>query len=192
MTQRAHSHDEALADLSRAVDDAAAFFAAAADQLCDGHQTARDVISHLVFWHREYVCIVWALATGRRHWFRTGSFASLNAQATQEFRREPLAALAGRLRHRQQQLVKALRRLPDWTIDFPLKQGGQFCTIADRVAAIESHIRSHLSRLQAEDRRRMRELSPAGSLDDLTVERYGFTRSTDWDNGLADLGTRQR
>jgi hypothetical protein len=40
------------AELDRAAADAAAFFMCASENLRDEHQSARDVISHLVFWHR--------------------------------------------------------------------------------------------------------------------------------------------
>ena len=141
-------HEQLLAQLNDTVADAVAFFNAADEDLFDGYQTAREVLSHFVFWHSEYVGIVWALVTGRQPSLLYGTFAELNARATQQYNDESLPVLAERLAHRQGQLAKALRRLPDWGIDFPIKQIGRDENVASRVVSIESHIRNHVARLR--------------------------------------------
>ncbi|MEW5986427.1 MAG: DinB family protein [Chloroflexota bacterium] len=134
--------------LNQTVNEAAALFSAADESLCDGHQTARQVLSHLVFWHREYVQILRALLRGREPLLQSGSFAALNAQAACEFSDQSLPALAGRLTELQAQLDGLARQLPDWTADFPVKRGGRHWSIEARLCTIESHIRNHLVALQ--------------------------------------------
>jgi hypothetical protein len=41
---------------------------------------------------------------------------------------------------------------PDWSVDFPVKQGGRCQSIARRVPGIEQHVRGHIKRLRRADR----------------------------------------
>lgn len=134
--------------LNQTVREAAAFFSTADEGLYDGHQTARQVLSHLVFWHREYVQVLRALLRGREPALQNGSFASLNALAAYELRHETLPDLAERLTELQAQLDGLVRELPDWTADFPVKRGGRHWSIEARLDTIESHVRNHLTALQ--------------------------------------------
>jgi hypothetical protein len=138
----------ALADLDRAVRDAAAFFAQVDEALADEHQTAREVLAHFVFWHREYGRIVRALAKGRAPNLREGKFREFNAQATREFVTAPLPVLTQRLQDSQKRLQRALVALPDWDVNFPIKTGTKFTRVAIRVPQITAHIRNHVTRLQ--------------------------------------------
>ena len=70
-----------LGKLANTVSGAALFLAEADESLNDGHQTAREVLSHILFWHREYVAIVQALLEGHPPDLRHGTFAALNAPA---------------------------------------------------------------------------------------------------------------
>ena len=148
--------EELLAMLDETVAEAVEFFGSTDEQAYDGYQTAREVLSHLAFWHSAYVAIVWALATKREPPLFAGTFAELNARAAQELCAEPMQALAERLAHRQKQLAKALRRLPDWSIDFPVKTGGAFESVEERVLDIERHIRNHMCRMQRALKREIR------------------------------------
>jgi len=129
-----------LTTLNLTSGDAAAFFAQVDEALSDLHQTARQCLSHLVFWHREYVNIARDLLAGRQPGLRHGNFKSLNAQASQEFQDESLPELAG--------LLVDLRALPDSQPHFPLKQGGHPWRVVDLVPRIEAHIRNHVDRLK--------------------------------------------
>ena len=148
--------EQLLQKLDETVAQAAELFSSADESLCDGHHTAREVLSHLVFWHQEYAAIIESLADGRSPVLRHGAFADLNAQATRAYQTMSLLVLSHRLLSTQDRLDVALRRLPDWTINFPVKAGGRFWSVADRVTAIESHIRNHVYRL-----RRIQRHSPA-------------------------------
>jgi hypothetical protein len=144
----------ALARLDRAVADAVAFFADADKTLADGHQAARDVLSHFVFWHREYVRIVRALVAGRPPRLRSGKFREMNAQATREFKRVSLLQLAKQFGQLQPLLERLLLALPDWRIGFPIKAGGKRTPVAERVPQITAHIGNHIARLRRAQRRR--------------------------------------
>jgi hypothetical protein len=137
-----------LPALERSVSDAVAFFARADEALCEGQQSARAVLSHLVFWHSAYVGIAWALVTQRRPPLFTGTSHELNARATEAFRSESMETLCEMLAYRQKQLVRALCRLPDWSVNFPVKEGGQTVPVERRLYQIDAHIRGHVMRLK--------------------------------------------
>ena len=71
-------HDRLLSDLCDNVSAAANFFMRVDENLFDGHQTAREVLSHLVFWHHEYCEISQALLLGEMPTLLAGSLALLN------------------------------------------------------------------------------------------------------------------
>lgn len=148
MTARPGQWEATLQTLNHTVADAAQFFSQVDEAVVDEHQTAREVISHLVFWHREYVRVAWALVEGCPPELRSGKFRELNALAAEDYKSESLPALATRLARLQWQLDRALRRLPDPSVNFPVKQGGSFWRARDRLPTIESHIRNHVRRLK--------------------------------------------
>lgn len=146
--RKAQSRQSALVGLGRVVADAVTFFADADESLADEHQTAREVLSHFVFWHREYVRIVRALAKRQAPRLREGKFREFNAQATREFAFESLPALVKRFDRLQSQLERALRALPDWESNFPIKSSGKYTSVAERVPQIAAHIGNHVARLR--------------------------------------------
>ncbi len=148
MAERVLCRERMLASLDGAVMEAANFFRDLDESLSDGNQTAHEVLSHLVFWHREYVNVARALAECRQPTLRAGTFAQLNAQAYREFERYPMHELADCLASLQEQLVWLLQQLSYWRMDFPVKQGGHFWSVEDRIPSIEAHIRNHVVRLK--------------------------------------------
>ena len=141
-----------LASLNEIVAEACAFFLEADQDLFDGHQNAREILSHLVFWHREYVLIIKALKAGQQPRLKAGTYAELNSAATCEFLNTPMFDLAHKLRSYHDRLADELRPLANWNIDFPVKFGGRSDSVAGRLPAIESHIRSHVRRLKRAER----------------------------------------
>lgn len=154
MGRRKRRYESALGRPNQAVAEAMAYFASADEALSDGHQTARQVLAHLVFWHREYASIARAVASGREPALRVGGIAELNAEACREFEREPLSARAAQLASFQRALDRALGRLPHWRMDFPARLNGRPCSVEQRVPAIEAHIRAHLAALRRAARER--------------------------------------
>ena len=149
-----------LLALDRTVADAVDFFRRADPDLRDGGQSAREALSHLVFWHCAYVGTAWALATGRTPPLFTGKFHELNALATQRFECDTMDCLCDMLAHRQKQLARALRRLPNWDVDFPIKEESVPVPVWHRLHQVEAHIRAHVTRLKraAHQREREREM----------------------------------
>ena len=137
-----------LAALDHSVANAVALFGQIDEELGDGCQTARAVLSHLVFWHNANVAVAWALVTHRAPPFFTGPYIDLNAQATDALRSESMAALSQMLADRQRQFVRALSRLPDWGVDFPIKEGCQTVSAVRHLHDIDAHIRGHVMRLK--------------------------------------------
>ena len=48
----------------------------------------------------------------------------------------------------QKELDAIVRRLPDWTINFPIKSDSPPCSVGERLLEIEGHIRHHVLRLK--------------------------------------------
>jgi hypothetical protein len=146
MNEDALNRDQLLSNLDQTVGQAVAFFTNVEGGLFDGHQTARAVLSHLVFWHRAYCTVAQDLLQGTDLNLIKGSLAELNDQAACEFQAVPMPELAAWLGDLQNRLVNILRRLPDWQVNFPFKSGCRQTDVAGRITAINDHIHHHLAR----------------------------------------------
>ena len=153
MPQQQDQRQPALEELTDTVNKAVAFFVETEESLCDGYQSAREVLSHLVFWYREYVTIAQALVDGCPPELKKGTYAELNAEATCEFAGKTMEELAHQLDEYHKNLAETLLCLPDWGINYPVKYGGRLKSVAERLPEIESHIRNHVRRLQRAERR---------------------------------------
>ena len=153
MAQMCPEYEEKLDSLAQAVSTAAAYLGQVDECLSDGNQTARQVLSHLVFWHREYVSIAETLLDGRQPILRKETYAKLHAAAAHEFENKTMDDMAYLLLEYQAKLDQVLRRLPDWNIMYPVKYGGRLKSVTDRLTEMESHISHHLKRLQRAERR---------------------------------------
>ena len=142
-----------LVDLGSSIAAAANFFMNADENLFDGHQTAREVLSHLVFWHHEYCAITKALLHCEKPALRAGSLAVLNERATCKYQEHYMVDLAQLLGEEQKTLDLNLQRLEDWNVNFPLKKGNRKIDVAGRICSIDNHIRHHLARLERAYRR---------------------------------------
>lgn len=142
----------ALKALDAAVSEAAEFFSRSEPDLFDGHQTAVEVLSHLVFWHCEYAAIIRAIRKGAKPELCAGTFAELNAAAAREFAALPMDELTCMLLSRHEAFVKELKRVSDLSLDFPVKLGGRTKIIRDRVPQITVHIHNHVRRLKSAER----------------------------------------
>lgn len=148
MPERGDDREGALSALDGALAEAASFLTGVDPELDGGHQTAREVLCHFVFWHREYVTISQAFLDGRDPPLREETYAELNAQATVEFAGRSMDDLACMLRDLQKTFRSQLLALPDWSIDFPVKKGARPKCVTERVPAIENHLRGHIQRLR--------------------------------------------
>jgi len=144
----ATTQDALLQALDRSVTNITGFLVQVDDDFCDGYQTAREVLSHLLFWHREYVMITNALVNGSYPHLRQNTFVALNARATREFRSMSMQALCQDFLNLQRALAGNLRRLPDWDVGFPVKKRCRQVSATERVQLILDHIDSHLARLE--------------------------------------------
>lgn len=152
MSEGVNDRQRALDALDDAVDDAIAYLTEVDPDLDGGHQTAREVLCHFVFWHREYVAITRAMLTNRQLPLRCATYAKLNAEATKEFSEQSMTDLATSLSALQRTLSAQLLALPDWSVDFPAKEGARFKSVAERIANIEGHLRGHIKRLRRAER----------------------------------------
>lgn len=107
-----------------------------------------------MFWHRHYVRLLSALATGQAPPLPAESYPALNTRAYREFQSEAMPALAARLARYQRQVDRLRRSLPNPTVEFPLKQGSSCHRADDWIPRIAAHIRGHVLRLRRAERRR--------------------------------------
>ncbi len=136
-----------MAELRAAVNDAAAFLGGMDADFCDEHQSARQVLSHLVFWHREYVTILQALCRGQEPPLKSGKFRELNERATVEFQRVSMPTLARRFCRLQNELEQVVNGLPNPQVKWTFKQGStQFKPSEVWLTDIIAHIRNHTRR----------------------------------------------
>jgi hypothetical protein len=138
---------QALHALEEAVTGAVAFFRGANANLFDGHQTAHEVLAHLVFWQCEHLSIAQALLAGNSPELRAGTLAEINRCACDALRHSAVDALLARFVEQHAALAAALRAL-DWAEDFPLKQGGRPSPVEDRVYGLAEHIHRHVMQLR--------------------------------------------
>lgn len=140
--------DELLSDLNESVHHVSNFLGEVDEDLFDGYQSAREVLSHLVFWHREYHAIACALLLDEEPELRSGCLADLNRQATAEFQEETMEFLAEELLTAQRELHSVLTQLEDWDVNFPFKKGCRRIDVAGRIDFIINHLKHHLGRQQ--------------------------------------------
>jgi len=153
MNEDSLDREQLLSVLSEGVSLAAEFFTQVGEGLFDGHQTTREVLSHLVYWHREYCAISRALLLDVDPTLLTGSLAELNKRATSEFQEVGMLELAQHLVELQEKLAFNLLRLNDWNVNFPFKKGCRGTNVTGRICAIDTHIRRHLARQERAYRR---------------------------------------
>lgn len=137
-----------LSDLTDSIIEAANFFTNVDENFFDGHQTAREVLSHLLFWHHEYCTISLALQRGKKPTLLSGPLSLLNEQATCKYQEHSMTEMARCLIEEQKSLTLNLQRLEDWNINFPFKKGCRKIVVAGRISAITDHVRLHLVRQQ--------------------------------------------
>ncbi len=142
------SESESLEALHSTVMVAASFFSDVDENLSDGWQTARQILAHLVFWHREYARVIQAIADGEKPNLLTGKFRELNARAWQEFARTPMPALAQQFRKSQSELESAARQMRARETKFAFKQGSKPQRINYWLPRIEAHVRTHVVQLK--------------------------------------------
>ena len=153
MNENIKDRDRLLSALSEAVSLVTCFFTQSDGTLFDGHQTAREVLSHLVFWHREYVAVSRALLISDKPELLRGSLAEFNERATIEFQEKSMEELAHCLVELQTTLDSNLRHLKDWNVNFPFKKGCRGTDVSGRLSSIDAHIRHHLARQERAYRR---------------------------------------
>lgn len=148
MDTQVNLHADVLDKLNRTVLEAAAYFGALHENTFDGHDNAHAVLSQLVFWHEQYVAIARALVEGHQPQLNVGTFARLNEKASVLHAGSGMVMLAYQLSCAQRTLTELLSKLPNWSVDFPIKQDSPPCTVAERVDQIEQHIRQHVMRMR--------------------------------------------
>ncbi len=125
-----------------------AYFASVDENLSDGHQTAHGILAGLVFWHKQYVSIARALISGSTPDLLSGTYEGLNHNARQHALGTSMIMMAYNLSCEQREFAELVQQIPDWTVNFPVKQDSEPCSLSDRLVEIEASIRQHMHRLE--------------------------------------------
>lgn len=155
---QARSRHQVLKALDRVVASASAYLSALDENLSDGDQTVHQVLSHLVFWHREHATVIRAWANGRRPKLRIGKYRELNTLAYQEFKDVPMQTLARRLSYWQRILNDVARGMPATEIRFAFRQGSKPQELDYWLPRIHAHVEGHLIRLERVERKKQKAL----------------------------------
>lgn len=148
METRDLTRDELLNRLNHTVIEAAAFLVGADAHLSDGHTTAHGVLSQLVYWHEQYVSIARSLLEGRTPELKAGTYDHLNQVARCQFASASMTMLAFNLSCLQKELDAILRKFPDWSDNFPIKQDSEPESVSERLLEIDTQIRYFVHRLK--------------------------------------------
>ncbi len=140
--------ERALAALQEASAEAVGYFHQVDASLFDGYQNAHEVLAHLLFWQCEHITVAHALLAGQEPPLQSGTLAALNRRACRELKGLTMQQMTDQFAVQAEELDALLRRLPDWGIPFPIKQGGLKCTVEDRVFALATHIDKHVATLR--------------------------------------------
>lgn len=147
---------QVIADLDRTVEKAVQFFESADEHLLDGEQSAREVISHLVFWHGEYLRLITACADRCDPHPSSGMFRHYNAQATEMYARQSMPELARRFAKLHAELDCALNRLSNWRVTYPQKEGILKRSVHSHMHQVLVHVEGHITRLERAAKRKAR------------------------------------
>ncbi len=148
MTTTNKLREQVIDRLNRTVIEAAAYLAAADEGLSNGRQTAFGILAQLVFWHEQYVSVAGALLQGRQPNLKAGSFDRLNQVARSNYGGDSMTMLAYDLSCLQKEFAALVRKLPDWSVNFPIKQDSEPLSLEQRLVDIEQQIRWHIQSLK--------------------------------------------
>lgn len=154
MPKRTHSLEQVFAHMQCTAADAAMLFRNIDEQTDDGFQAARQVLAHLVFWHREYVKIARSALNGKPPELRHGTYSSLNALAHQEFRDRSMSNLTDQFMTLQSELIEISEALQSRRVKLPFKEGGQVLNLEDWLRRIQAHVLGHVRRFHRVERPR--------------------------------------
>ena len=140
--------EDILNRLNQTVIQSTAYFANVDPNLSDGHQTAHGILAGLVFWHKQYVAIARALIDGKTPDLLVGTYEGLNRNARQHALGTSMIMMAYNLSCEQREFAELVQQIPDWTINFPVKQDSEPCSLSDRLVEIEANVRQHMHRLE--------------------------------------------
>jgi hypothetical protein len=107
---------------------------------------AREVFSHIVFWHEEYARITQERLSHQEPQILPGTHIEINALAVEQYRELPVDALIDKLLTAQAGLLQMYEQAKDLRIAF--KQHGAVLPFSEMIDGTERHIRSHLERLK--------------------------------------------
>jgi len=107
---------------------------------------AREVFSHIVFWHEEYARITQERLSNQEPRLLPGTHIEINALAVEQYREMPVGVLIDKLLKAQSGLLLMYEQAKDLRIAF--KQHGAVLPFSEMIDGTERHIRSHLERLK--------------------------------------------
>ncbi len=109
---------------------------------------AREILSHLVFWHAHYVKIFKALLANRRPELPTDSFKSLNAYSVVLYSTCTVHQMLASLERSQRSLDDLSRRAQAGKVRFSFREGSKERTYVEFLDDVSHHFRTHRSQIE--------------------------------------------
>ncbi len=109
---------------------------------------AREILSHLVFWHAHYVKIFKALLAKRRPELPTDSFKSLNAYSVVLYSTCAIDEMLASLERSQRCLDDLGRRARISKVRFSFREGSKERSYPEFLDDITHHFRTHRSQIE--------------------------------------------
>ncbi len=139
-----------IASLERAVDSGLAYLVAhEADAGAGGSGWGpKEVLSHMVFWHRATVEGIESVASGGPPYKAEASADEINAREVPALARQTAAEIAAQVRQLQVRLSAAARAIEDPEAVVFIRDSGAEASTPARLELIASHWNEHVEELQ--------------------------------------------
>lgn len=112
--------------------------------LADGW-TAKEILSHITFWHESFARNVSDLTANRPPTPLRGSYVVLNQRSVEEMKGLTIAQIVARL-HSAHQIIQQTILSPTLTL-IPYRQGSRAYTPEEHLVLVQGHIMGHLKKI---------------------------------------------
>lgn len=144
--------EQAIGEANRLMDEAIALFRRTPDSAASdyGQWQAREVISHLLWWHVFALGSAEGVLAGREAQSPPGHRDEINAHAIVAYAATPLGQLADQLAAVHERLMATLRKLPDPSVVVMRRSLPSLMALTghDRLRTIADHLREHMAELR--------------------------------------------
>ncbi len=143
--------EDLITQLEQAVEEGLAYLegAAAGTSPQVDRWSAKEVLAHMVYWHRASLQGIESVTSGGPPFQVPASSDEINGEIVAELSETPVPVITVEIRDIQRRLVDAIRLVPNPDAIVFIRAGGQAFSTRIRLETIGNHWREHVSELQA-------------------------------------------